>query len=257
MKERPEPDSCTTALHLSTVKGVKCDISNYATFRGVRSLKHSYERYHVDGMRRSSSLHDLSSRSPGVDSCSALSRTRFFSWSGDNLNLLKRTESVHGKQSSRSWPPSQLSCHSGLDFVVTTTCQSLTQFAAPTVTTPAPLSAVYNSSSSVSSTSSNSSALLHSSLDEYFAKGSMHADTAVVGVPKRSLYKIEQIRGSGCKQVKLSEYGSGLECTGKHGYSAVNVLTSQHDDDPSQSTSADDTDSNETDELKVRLFLYI
>lgn len=66
----------------------RIDAPMYATFKGVRSLKHRYDSNYQDGLRKSSSLHDLSSEEKEMSV--GLESSRFLSRSGDRLDTLTR-----------------------------------------------------------------------------------------------------------------------------------------------------------------------
>ncbi|XP_029633255.1 putative leucine-rich repeat-containing protein DDB_G0290503 isoform X5 [Octopus sinensis] len=56
------------------------------TYRGVRSLKHKNDKHYTEGLRKSNSLHDLSSSTEITPS--NLEASKFLSRSGDNLNFI-------------------------------------------------------------------------------------------------------------------------------------------------------------------------
>lgn len=56
------------------------------TYRGVRSLKHKNDKHYNEGLRKSNSLHDLSSSTEITPS--NLEASKFLSRSGDNLNFI-------------------------------------------------------------------------------------------------------------------------------------------------------------------------
>ncbi|KAH9488364.1 hypothetical protein Btru_063331 [Bulinus truncatus] len=68
------------------------DVPAYATFKGVRSLKHKYDTSYQEGLRKSSSLHDLSSENQEMKE--TLESSRYLSRSGDRLDTLTR-ESIY------------------------------------------------------------------------------------------------------------------------------------------------------------------
>nr|KAI8765757.1 golgin subfamily A member 4-like [Biomphalaria glabrata] len=70
----------------------KSDAPAYVTFKGVRSLKHKYDNSYQEGLRKSSSLHDLSSENPEMRE--SLESSRYLSRSGDRLDTLTR-ESIY------------------------------------------------------------------------------------------------------------------------------------------------------------------
>jgi hypothetical protein len=61
------------------VEKVKPKEQSFSAYRGVRSLKHKGDKHYQDGLRKSSSLHDLSSDDVGLD----LASSRYLSKSGD------------------------------------------------------------------------------------------------------------------------------------------------------------------------------
>lgn len=69
----------------------RIDAPAYATFRGVRSLKHKYDSHYQDGLRKSSSLHDLSSEEKVTV---GLESSRFLSRSGDRLDSFARSNTL-------------------------------------------------------------------------------------------------------------------------------------------------------------------
>lgn len=56
----------------------------FATYRGVRNMKHKTDKQYQEGLRKSSSLHDLSAEQR--DSNEDLTSSKFLSQSGDRLN---------------------------------------------------------------------------------------------------------------------------------------------------------------------------
>lgn len=64
----------------------KLKSSTPTTYRGVRSLKHKNDKHYTEGLRKSNSLHDLSSN--GKIPCSNLESSKYLSRSGDNLNFI-------------------------------------------------------------------------------------------------------------------------------------------------------------------------
>ncbi|KAK3586036.1 hypothetical protein CHS0354_033163 [Potamilus streckersoni] len=65
------------------VEKVKGKDQPFATYRGVRSMKHKTDKHYQEGLRKSSSLHDLTSENKEL---SDLASSRFLSQSGDGLN---------------------------------------------------------------------------------------------------------------------------------------------------------------------------
>ncbi|CAG5129035.1 unnamed protein product, partial [Candidula unifasciata] len=69
----------------------RIDAPAFATFRGVRSLKHKYDSHYQDGLRKSSSLHDLSTEEKVTV---GLESSRFLSRSGDRLDSFTRSNTM-------------------------------------------------------------------------------------------------------------------------------------------------------------------
>ncbi|CAC5402199.1 Protein outspread,Myosin phosphatase Rho-interacting protein [Mytilus coruscus] len=62
----------------------------FVTYRGVRNMKHKGDKHLPDGLRKSSSLHDLSSDEVGID----LAASRYLSRSGEHLDKINGAQGV-------------------------------------------------------------------------------------------------------------------------------------------------------------------
>ncbi|XP_063446261.1 major antigen-like isoform X1 [Mytilus trossulus] len=62
----------------------------HMTYRGVRNMKHKGDKHLQDGLRKSSSLHDLSSDEVGLD----LAASRYLSRSGEQLDKLNGAQNI-------------------------------------------------------------------------------------------------------------------------------------------------------------------
>ncbi|XP_070182834.1 uncharacterized protein, partial [Littorina saxatilis] len=221
--------------------GSKGDLPAYSTFKGVRSLKHKYDKNHQEGMRKSSSLHDLSSQDK--DMTASLISSRFLSRSGDRLDVLSsgggggRNKSTGGFSTNpyftiprTSWP-------------------SRVHPSTPQLTAPAAHPSLFNSTSSISSTSSTNSATRRGSIDE-------RSPGQKTSSRERSRHGRE--RSSSMKdfptQLTLPRESGSLENIERRAVSVGSSLRPEPDD-LSQSMSADETDSNETDELKDLVYM--
>ena len=81
--ESPAADTPITTGRFEVEK-VKPKEQSFSTYRGVRSLKHKGDKHYQDGLRKSSSLHDLSSDDVGLD----LASSRYLSKSGDRIDKI-------------------------------------------------------------------------------------------------------------------------------------------------------------------------
>ena len=81
--ESPAADTPITTGRFEVEK-VKPKEQSFSTYRGVRSLKRKGDKHYQDGLRKSSSLHDLSSDDVGLD----LASSRYLSKSGDRLDKI-------------------------------------------------------------------------------------------------------------------------------------------------------------------------
>ena len=81
--ESPAADTPITTGRFEVVK-VKPKEQSFSTYRGVRSLKHKGDKHYQEGLRKSSSLHDLSSDDVGLD----LASSRYLSKSGDRIDKI-------------------------------------------------------------------------------------------------------------------------------------------------------------------------
>lgn len=81
-----EPDSLMNGRF--NVEKVKTKEQQFSTYRGVRNMKHKTDKHYQEGLRKSSSLHDLSSAEMEKDVTRDLGETRFLSRSGDRLDSL-------------------------------------------------------------------------------------------------------------------------------------------------------------------------
>lgn len=80
-------DSSTVTTGRFEVEKVKPKEQSFVTYRGVRNMKHKGDKHLQDGLRKSSSLHDLSTDEVGLD----LASSRYLSRSGDRLDNLNST----------------------------------------------------------------------------------------------------------------------------------------------------------------------
>ncbi|XP_069124825.1 uncharacterized protein [Argopecten irradians] len=69
------------------VEKVKVKEQAFSTYRGVRNMKHRTDKHYQEGLRKSSSLHDLSSED-AKDVGMGLASSKFLSRSGDRLNYV-------------------------------------------------------------------------------------------------------------------------------------------------------------------------
>ncbi|XP_033738405.1 protein MLP1-like isoform X3 [Pecten maximus] len=69
------------------VEKVKVKEQAFSTYRGVRNMKHRTDKHYQEGLRKSSSLHDLSSEDT-KDVGMGLASSKFLSRSGDRLNYV-------------------------------------------------------------------------------------------------------------------------------------------------------------------------
>ena len=224
-------------------QGSKGELPAYATFKGVRSLKHKYDKNHQEGMRKSSSLHDLSSQDK--DMAASLAASRFLSCSGDRLDVLAGGGGVMGGGKS----PGAFSTNPYFT-IPRTSWPSRVHPSSPQLTAPAAHPSLFNSSSSLSSsTSSTNSATRRGSFDD--RPLATHKP-----LPGRERSRHSRERSTSLKdfpsQLTLlpRESGGGGE-GGERRAGSVGSALRPEADDLSQSMSADETDSNETDELKV------
>ncbi|XP_076462124.1 uncharacterized protein LOC143294629 [Babylonia areolata] len=212
------------------------------TFRGVRSLKHKADKDHQEGLRKSSSLHDLTS-SDDKDTATSLASSRFLSSSGDQLDALDSQEGIGRKRRDGQFS-------TGSNFrVPRNSCPSSFQSSGSgsALVPAAPHSStLFNSSSSLSSTSSGSSGSSRAAVED-------RPGTCRTTKPREQGMQGSSREGS----VTASKDVSAPPPMGAEGGErrAVSVTGSasfrQDADDLSQSLSADETDSNETDELKM------
>ncbi|XP_059163894.1 uncharacterized protein LOC131946906 isoform X2 [Physella acuta] len=135
------PDSIDAKLGKYDFKG-RNDTPAFATFRGVRSLKHRYDTTYHDGMRKSSSLHDLSSEDQEMRE--TLESSRYLSRSGDRL------DTINSFTVPRSSPPN---INSSPTFILPPTRSALPN---STFLTPKNTASSHSSISSMSSTNSGS-----------------------------------------------------------------------------------------------------
>ncbi|CAL1542227.1 unnamed protein product [Lymnaea stagnalis] len=195
----------------------RADASSYATFRGVRSLKHKYDSSYQEGLRKSSSLHDLSSEDQEMRE--TLESSRYLSRSGDRLDSLSRDNTF---SLSRNSPPS---IHSSPPFTVPRSTWTRTGQPIPSAflnSKNGPSS--YSSISSASSTASGSLPRLGSLEDRALASVSKN----VGGKPHRE------------RSASLKDFTPHLSVARDSGDSLTQT-----------SLSADELESNETDELKM------
>lgn len=238
--KEPEHGIEVERLRLQQYRG---DLPAYATFKGVRNLKHKYDKNHQDGMRKSSSLHDLSSSEEDKVLASSLVSTRFLSCSGDHIDVL------HSAGGRVSRPRGQFQTNPYFT-IPRTSWPSRVHPTGPLLTAPAAHPSLFNSSSSISSTSSTNSATHRGSLDDRSV--CPKSLTSIRDHPKHTRERSASLKDFST-QLKLPRNIGSLDSidhtAGSRSRSDV--------DDLSQSMSADETDGNETDELKVLCPLYI
>ncbi|GFR84175.1 protein outspread [Elysia marginata] len=266
---------------------------SYSTFRGVRSMKHRYDTTHQDGLRKSSSLHDLSTTaadedggvgsgkdlSPRGGGRGNLSSSRFLSRSGDRLDVLGRREKSFSLSSAISPPREQ---RPGLPVLphppaITMPRSTWTRTGQPVppsfLAPPSSSSSKSRPSSTASSSSSTSTSPRRSSFDDRPPPSSASAATSASssrGIGAASAAesrKLHRERSSSLKefptqfsllvrQQQQQQQQQGEEDVLKPG-GRTPATSSISDRGSVCSMSADDTDSNETDELKLVLIIFI
>ncbi|XP_060071372.1 uncharacterized protein LOC132551265 isoform X2 [Ylistrum balloti] len=85
------------------VEKVKAKEQAFSTYRGVRNMKHRTDKHYQEGLRKSSSLHDLSSED-AKDVGMGLASSKFLSRSGDRLNYMAKSTEFQAASRSRSQP---------------------------------------------------------------------------------------------------------------------------------------------------------
>ena len=191
-------------------------------------------------MRKSSSLHDLTSQDKDISA--SLASSRFLSCSGDRLDILS-SGTGRGSKSTGGLPTNPY-------FTIPrTSWPSRVHPSSPLLTAPAAHPSLFNSSSSLSSTSSTNSATHRGSFDD--RSPSNHRSSA-----GREHSRHYRERSASLKEfpthLTLPRESGSLESIDRRTVSVGSALRPEVPDDLSQSMSADETDSNETDELKVR-----
>ena len=223
-------------------QGSKGELPAYATFKGVRSLKHKYDKNHQEGMRKSSSLHDLSSQDK--DMAASLAASRFLSCSGDRLDVLAGGGGVMGGGKS----PGAFSTNPYFT-IPRTSWPSRVHPSSPQLTAPAAHPSLFNSSSSLSSTSSTNSATRRGSFDD--RPLAAHKPSPGRERSRHSRERSTSLKDFPSQLTLLPREGGGGGEGGERRAGSVGSALRPDADDLSQSMSADETDSNETDELKV------
>lgn len=226
--------------------GSKGELPAYATFKGVRSLKHKYDKNHQEGMRKSSSLHDLSSQDKEMTA--SLASSRFLSCSGDRLDVLAVGGGVGGKTAGGFSTNPYFT-------IPRTSWPSRVHPSGPLLTAPAAHPSLFNSSSSLSSTSSTNSITRRGSFDDRPPSGQKSSSSSGRERSRHSRERSASLKDFPTQLTLLPrESGSG-ENVERRAVSVGSALRPDPDD-LSQSMSADETDSNETDELKVSQSLF-
>ncbi|KAL8603572.1 hypothetical protein ACOMHN_022524 [Nucella lapillus] len=230
---------------------------SYATFKGVRSLKHRYDKHHQEGMRKSSSLHDLSSQDK--DLAPSLASSRFLSCSGDRLDILSSSGGSRVGVGGGGGGGDGKTAGGGGVFSVNpyftiprTSWPCRVHPSNPLLTHPAAHPSLFNSSSSISSsTSSTNSATRRGSFEERPLLGQRSSSGPLRERPRHNRERSASLKDFPAVLTLPRESGS-LESVDRRAASVGSALRpSAEADDLSQSMSADETDSNETDELKM------
>ncbi|XP_022319320.2 uncharacterized protein LOC111122066 isoform X4 [Crassostrea virginica] len=94
-----EPDSLINGRF--NVEKVKTKEQQFSTYRGVRNMKHKTDKHYQEGLRKSSSLHDLSSAEIEKDMTRDLAETRFLSRSGDRLDSVSGSSEAYKSNVAR------------------------------------------------------------------------------------------------------------------------------------------------------------
>lgn len=81
------------------VEKVKVKDQAFSTYRGVRNMKHRTDKHYQEGLRKSSSLHDLSSED-ARDVGMGLASSKFLSRSGDRINYVSGVASHPGMENA-------------------------------------------------------------------------------------------------------------------------------------------------------------
>ncbi|XP_041364638.1 golgin subfamily A member 4-like isoform X2 [Gigantopelta aegis] len=208
----------------------RTDIPSFSTFRGVRSLKHKYDKNYQDGLRKSSSLHDLSSEDKEL--AGNFASSRFLSCSGDRLDYVSARDKMY-PLANRSKTLSD-SKYSNPFYTVPPIPPS----------TAASTPKTYNTATCSlfeahpSSSSSASSTPRRGSLDDRHGK----------------LSPSERSRRHRERSTSLKDFGGHLSLPPaivRSDNIAADLLLLPDDSTHSETLSADETESNETDELKM------
>ncbi|XP_061181888.1 uncharacterized protein LOC133190336 isoform X6 [Saccostrea echinata] len=104
------------------VEKVKSKEQQFSTYRGVRNMKHKTDKHYQEGLRKSSSLHDLSSAEMEKDVPRDLAETRYLSRSGDRLDSMAKSSELQAANRTQSSPvisgtPSQSSRYEDLMYM--------------------------------------------------------------------------------------------------------------------------------------------
>ncbi|XP_050391694.1 golgin subfamily A member 4 isoform X1 [Patella vulgata] len=230
-KENVQPSTnSNNRFVIEKVKG-KSDLPSFSTYRGVRSLKHKYDKNYQDGLRKSSSLQDISSENKDLGG--DLINTKYLSSSGDQINCYRRLDHDYplgSRQQILSDPkysnpyftvPRTLWHHSGRS---SSSSSSSVLSTTPVTSTPAPGHSV---SSSV-------------------RRGSQEENKRSKSVSALERSRIHRERSTSLKDfpTTLSLPRVSLDDTSR---SVVSGADNSQPDTPRD----DDTESNETDELKM------
>ncbi|XP_076459730.1 uncharacterized protein LOC143292921 isoform X2 [Babylonia areolata] len=224
----------------------------YATFKGVRSLKHKYDKNYQEGMRKSSSLHDLSTQDR--DLAQSLASSRFLSCSGDGLDVLTGGVGAGGRSKAGGGGGGVGGGFSTNPYftIPRTSWPSRVHPTTPLLTAPAAHPSLFNSSSSISSTSSNNSATRRGSFEERSQLGGGRSGGGALRDRRHNRERSASLKEFPTMLTLPRESGGSLESVDRRTASVGSALAARPEaDDLSQSMSADETDSNETDELKM------
>ncbi|XP_056020279.1 uncharacterized protein LOC125668582 isoform X5 [Ostrea edulis] len=104
------------------VEKVKPKEQQFSTYRGVRNMKHKTDKHYQEGLRKSSSLHDLSSAEMDKEVTRDLAETRYLSRSGDRLDSMAKSSELQAANRTQSSPvisgtPSQSSRYEDLMYM--------------------------------------------------------------------------------------------------------------------------------------------
>ncbi|XP_067672878.1 uncharacterized protein [Haliotis asinina] len=208
-------------FEVEKVKG-KSDMPTFSTFKGVRSLKHKYDKNYQDGLRKSSSLHDLSSEDKKVDS--DLVSSRFLSRSGDRLDYVSKNNSLYNI-SGHSKILSDSKYTSNPYFTLPRVNRS------PALLLPKP----YPGATSTPVSSATAHSNRRSSFDDR--------------PQRKNPTAAERARQHRERSTSMKDFPTQLSLPRDDG--SGEILSKVQDDGASETMSTDETESNETDELKM------